>query len=103
MDSGGRIIFFDVGDITLGNVYLPSGTDGASRTGRERYCCEVMPRLLINCKESGSIGGDFNCIVENRDATNYPEAKWSKGLQRLVRLKEWKDSFRTLHPDEVAF
>ena len=103
MDSNGRVIIFDVGEFTFGNIYLPSGTDGASRTGREKYCCEVMPRLLINCKEAGCIGGDFNCIVDNRDATQYPESKLSKGLQRLMKLRDWKDSYRTLYPNTLTF
>ena len=95
MDSDGRIIIFDVGELTLGNIYLPSGTDGISRAGREKYCCEVLPRLLINSRQDGCIGGDFNCIVDKKDATQYPESKFSKGLQRLIKLKDWSDSFRT--------
>ena len=103
MDSEGRTIIFDIGDLTLGNIYLPSGTDGASRAGRERYCCEVLPRLLINSKVTGCIGGDFNCIVDKRDATHYPESKSSRGLQRLIKLKDWQDSYRTLFPNTLTF
>ena len=35
--SLGREIFFDILGLTLGNVYLQSGTDGLSRTGRENF------------------------------------------------------------------
>ena len=37
-DTLGRGIFFNIEDITLGNVYLQSGTDGVSRGAREKYC-----------------------------------------------------------------
>ena len=35
--SLGRAIFFDILGLTLENVYLQSGTDGLSRTGRENF------------------------------------------------------------------
>ena len=102
-DLEGRVLLFDVGDITVGNIYLPSGTDGVSRAKREKYCCEVLPGLLLNSKENGSLGGDFNCIVDKRDATNYPESKFSKGLERLIKLKNWQDSYRNIHPTSRTF
>ena len=36
MDTKGRAIFFNINGMTLGNIYLPSGTDGISRAERER-------------------------------------------------------------------
>ena len=102
-DSEGKVIIFNIGEITLANFYLQSGTDSKSRTSRENYCCEVIPGMLGGCKEVGVVGGDLNCIIDKKDATHNPEAKWSKGLQRLVKLKEWKDSFRTLYPDTLAY
>ena len=59
-DSEGRVIIFDIGNLTLGNVYLHSGTDAAARSSREKYCCEVLPNLLLNAHADGSVGGDFN-------------------------------------------
>ena len=103
VDSQGRVIVFDIGQITLANMYLHSGTDSKSRTARENYSCEIIPALLNNCKAAGVAGGDLNCIIDKKDATHHPEAKFSKGFQRLVKLKEWEDSFRTLHPNQVAF
>ena len=58
-DSEGRVIIFDIGNLTL----------------------------PLNSHADGSVGGDFNCIVEKRDATNYPDSKMSKGLKRLIQLK----------------
>ena len=89
--------------MTFGNIYLHSGTDARSRANRENYCCEVLPNMLVNSRDTGCMGGDFNCIVNKMDATNYPEAKMSKGLQRLIKLKNWQDSFRTLNPSAQVF
>ena len=102
-DLEGRLIIFDIGDMTFGNIYLHSGTDARSRANRENYCCEVLPNMLVNSRDTGCMGGDFNCIVNKMDATNYPEAKMSKGLQRLIKLKNWQDSFRTLNPSTLVY
>ena len=59
-DTAGRVILFNVGEHSLGNLYLPSGTDSSSKSLRESYCCNFLPKLLVNCKEAGSIGGDLN-------------------------------------------
>ena len=37
MDTNGRALFFNVNGMTLGNVYLPSGTDGINISERENY------------------------------------------------------------------
>jgi exonuclease III len=63
LHQSGRIIIFNIGDITFGNVYLPSGTDGPSRTSRENFCGETIPTLLINSKSNGMIGGDWKNII----------------------------------------
>jgi hypothetical protein len=39
-----------MGGFTCGNFYLHSGKDSTSRAGRERYCSEVIPQLLIHHK-----------------------------------------------------
>ena len=57
LHQSGRIILFNIGDISFGNVYLPSGTDGISRNSRETFCGETIPNLMVNAKSSGLIGG----------------------------------------------
>ena len=81
MDKEGRIIIFDVGDLTFGNMYIHSGTDSFSRGRRENYFSETVPQLLINHKDSGFIGGYLNCIIKKEDATNNPESKISPSLK----------------------
>ena len=53
MDTQGRAIFFDIENITLGNIYLQSGTDGQSRGQREQYSSETIPQLLVNTRDAG--------------------------------------------------
>ena len=69
VDTNGRVIAFNIGNITFCNVYLPSGNDPLIRNSRENYAAEIIPQILINSKDMGCIGGDWNSIVENRDAT----------------------------------
>ena len=97
-DPDGRVLVFDIDKATFGNCYFHSGTDAVARAGREKLCSETIPNMLINSKEHGVIGGDLNCIIDKKDATRHPESKMSKCLQRLVRLKNWNDSYRLLHP-----
>ena len=59
--------------------------------------------MLVNSRDTGCMGGDFNCIVNKMDATNYPEAKMSKRLQRLTKLKNWQDSYSTLNASALVF
>ena len=57
IDTEGRIIKCDVGGITFANVYAPSGSDGDSRSHRERIFGDSLPNILINRKDNGIIGG----------------------------------------------
>ena len=103
LDTEGRVIVFDIGNISFSNVYLPSGNDPIMRNNRENYVAEVIPQLLINCKDSGLIGGDWNSIVNNIDATKNQAQKISPSLKRLISNFSWKDSFRILHPKSKIF
>ena len=58
LDTQGRVIAFNIENITFCNVYLPSGSDPVMRNSRENYAAEIIPQILINAKDSGCIGGD---------------------------------------------
>ena len=51
MDTGGRIILFNIENITFCNIYLPSGNSAPVRASREQYLAETIPSLLINSKD----------------------------------------------------
>ena len=97
-DTNGRVLAFDVDNLTLCNVYLHSGTDQVMKNGKENYAAEVIPQILINCKEYGCVGGDWNSIIDNCDTTKNAAQKQSKCLKRLVNTFSWVDSYRHLHP-----
>ena len=103
LDSNGRAIVFNIGPITLANLYLPSGTDSISRNSREQYFSETLPHLLLNRLDSGCIGGDMNCITNKLDCTHNPASKMSPSLSRLTKTFDMADCFRTLHPTSKVF
>ena len=68
-DTNGRIIAFNIENVAFCNIYLPSGSDSVMKNSRENYSAEIIPQILINCKESGLVGGNWNCLTDNIDAT----------------------------------
>ena len=103
VDTEGRAIIFNVGDLTFGNIYLKSGTDNDSRSSREQYCSETLPQLFVNIKESGTIGGDWNCCTERIDSTHNYESRHSPSLKRLINVFQLSDTYRSLHQGTQTF
>ena len=102
-DTEGRVIAFDIGNITFCNLYLPAGNDPIMRSSRENYAAETIPKILINKRENVCIGGDLNGIIDKKDATRNPETKVSAYFKRLVSTFSWIDSYRSLHPGRQTF
>ena len=102
-DTAGRALFFEIGGLTLGNLYAHSGTDAPSRANREHFYSEVVPQLLTSRRNTGCVGGDLNCIISKDDATNHQDSKMSSSLKRVTKVFDMKDSFRSLYPKAKAF
>ena len=85
-----RIITFYIEYISFCNVYLHS--DPVMKRGKENYAADIIPQMLINCKEYGCGGGDWNSIIDNNDATNNADLKQLKCLKCLVKNFSWTDS-----------
>ena len=102
-DTNGRAIIFDIGNISIGNVYFPSGSDSISKNARENYSSVTLPQLLLNKQDSGCLGGDFNCILNKQDCTYQASSKISPSLAKLVHTFDMKDSFRILHPKSTTY
>ena len=102
-DSNGRVIIFEIDNLTLGNVYLPSGTDAAARSDREKYVADTLPQLLLNRRDNGVLGGDFNCIINKLDATHHQSAKMSPNLAKMMKTFDIIGCFRSLHPSGQVF
>ena len=93
----------NIGNTTLANFYLPSGNDHTARSGREQYCGEIIPQLLLNRLDSGCIGGDFNCITNKMDCSYNPGPKMSPTLTKMIKTFDLKDCFRILYPNSKSF
>lgn len=102
-DTEGRIQAFDMGDITLSNVYLHSGNDKIMKDKREEAIALSIPQILQDNKENGLCIGDWNCITDVKDATKNPAEKISKSLIRLIAALKWKDAFRYLYPNDLVY
>ena len=54
-DTEGRLISFDIGDLTLMNMYGHSETDNVTRSKRETFYADTVTNLLVNSKRNGSL------------------------------------------------
>ena len=68
-----------------------------------KYCAETVPQLLLNRLDSGSIGGDLNCITSKIDCTHNPTPKMSPSLAKMVKTFDMKDCFRNLYPNSKTY
>lgn len=112
-DIEGRVLVAEFGGFTLVNAYFPSGQRGHERVA---YKIEFYDALLSHCMELRAEGhrlivcGDFNTAHEPIDLARPSQNKKTSGFlpeerEALTRWLEssFVDSFRALHPDEVAY
>ena len=66
---------------TNGRV-IPSGNEPVKKNSRKNYVAETLPQILVDAQDNGCIGGDWNCVVEAKDATRNLNSKKSNGLLR---------------------
>lgn len=64
----GRLIAMRVQDVTLINVYAPSGT--VQRTAREEFYNGTLAYYLRNRTEHVMLMGDFNCVLRSCDSSS---------------------------------
>ena len=103
VDNNGRAIVFDAAGCTWANLYLPSGSDGASRALREQYSAEILPQLLLRRLPNGAAGGDLNSIISLSDSNRNANNKISPSFKTLVTSFAWQDSYRVLYPRTVQY
>ena len=84
-------------------IYAHSGTDGDSRSSRETLFSEKLPNMLLNKKEFGIVGGDWNSIISKDDCTRNPEVKISPCFSHFARMLELSDIHNAIHPRHNDF
>lgn len=89
----GRLIALRIRDITLVNVYAPSGT--ALRAERERFFNGTIAYYLRYNTQHVILAGDFNCVLRQSDSTG---ANSSPALQATIRQLQLHDVWLKLYP-----
>lgn len=110
IDSEGRYLECQFGNLSVISLYLPSGSSGEER---QTFKFSVMTRFMLHLKaliESDReviICGDWNIAHKEADLKNYKGNKKNSGflpeerlwLTELFDQVGWVDVYRQLHPD----
>ena len=54
--------------------------------------------MLLHHKKNLILGGDWNCITESKDCTQFPDQKKSPTLKRPITLHILKDIYKVIYP-----
>jgi exodeoxyribonuclease-3 len=112
-DSEGRVIRLDIDDLSVINVYIPSGTTGDVRQDfKMKFLDDFLAFLdsLRKVRPNLLICGDFNIAHREIDIHNPVGNKNTSGF--LPEERAWIDSFlasgyvdtfRHIHPDTVKY
>jgi exodeoxyribonuclease-3 len=112
-DSEGRVIRLDFGDVSVLNVYIPSGTTGDVRQEfKMKFMDNFLKFLTGLTKERPNmlVCGDFNIAHREIDIHNPVSNKNTSGF--LPEERAWidkllecgfVDTFRHIHPDTVKY
>ncbi len=110
IDSEGRYLELQFGNLSVVSLYLPSGSSGEER---QTFKFSVMERFmphLQTLKNSGRdvvVCGDWNIAHQEADLKNYKGNKKNSGflpeerawLTELFSNVGWVDVYRKLHPN----
>lgn len=94
----GRLIALRVHNTTLCNVYAPSGS--AQRAERERFFNNTVAYYLRYRTDHIVLGGDFNSVIRQRDATG---SNASPSLQSTVQQLRLLDVWQQLRQHESGY
>ena len=114
MDSEGRFIQADLGELTVSSLYVPSGISGAVRQAFKMNFLERLLAVLAQLRSTGRehiVCGDFNVAhkdvdtyspARNRHVTGFlPEERaW---MDTLLERVGWVDAFRVVNPEPKEY
>jgi exodeoxyribonuclease III len=110
IDSEGRYLECQFGNLSVVSLYLPSGSSGEERQAfKFSVLARIMPHLeqLIASGREVVVCGDWNIAHQEIDLKNYKGNKKNSGflpeerawLGDLFNRVGWVDVYRKLHPD----
>ena len=110
IDSEGRYIEAQFGNLRVVSLYLPSGSSGEERQAFKFYVMKtIMPHFqaLIASGRDVVVCGDWNIAHQKIDLKNYKGNKKNSGflpeerawLTELFSQVGWVDVYRKLHPE----
>lgn len=110
IDSEGRYLELQFGNLSVVSLYLPSGSSGEERqTFKFSVMQRFMPHLqaLKNSGRDVVVCGDWNIAHQEADLKNYKGNKKNSGflpeerawLTELFSNVGWVDVYRSLHPN----
>ena len=110
IDSEGRYLECQFGNLSVVSLYLPSGSSGEERQAfKFSVMARIMPHLqaLKNSGRDVVVCGDWNIAHQEIDLKNYKGNRKNSGflpeerawLTELFSQVGWVDVYRQLHPD----
>ncbi len=110
IDSEGRYLECQFGNLSVVSLYLPSGSSGEERQAfKFSVMARIMPHLEALAKNGRDvvICGDWNIAHQEIDLKNYKGNRKNSGflpeerawLTDLFNRVNWVDVYRKLHPD----
>ena len=108
----GRVITLDMGDFYLITVYVPNSQDGLRRLDYRMQWEDSFRQYVcaLDAKKPVIICGDLNVAHEEIDLKNPKTNRKNAGFTDEEREKfttllaaGFKDTFRTLHPDDPTY
>jgi exodeoxyribonuclease III len=110
IDTEGRFLRADIGNLTVISVYLPSGSSGEHRQAAKFFFMEQFFPLLQSLTESGRdilLCGDWNIAHKEIDLKNWRANQKNSGflpeertwLSAVLEELELVDVFRKINPE----
>lgn len=114
MDSEGRFIQADFGDLSISSLYVPSGISGPARQTFKMNFLERLLAVLAQLGRSGGehiVCGDFNIAHKDLDTYNPARNQHITGflpeervwMDTLLERVGWVDAFRVVNPEPKEY